>query len=578
MADIRFSLLVAAHNFSFKSVQHVVETAKLNFKDSVIAKRISQSRTKCTSIVKNVLSENIKDELSNELKNNVFSILVDESSDISNTRLMCILVRYIDSNSEVKTQLLDLIPIGGDEGNAKGLYNLFKNSMERFKLSVDNVVGFCSDNASVMLGKKNSFKTHLVSENTEIIVNGCVCHSAHLVAVAASQEIPSYVEALIQNIYSYFSRSPKRQSILEEFQKFMHFSQLKILSPSKTRWLALSNCVNRVLQQWDVLVELFREAAFEDKNPVGNMIFSELQNPYVKAYLHFLNHVLPLINKFNAMFQSQKVSVQDLYPESRRFIRVVAVNFIKPSFLSKDEKLDNLNIYDPNVLLSIEEVNVGEHTLETLKDCSERDKEQFKLICVKFYQKCVSDAYKRFPMNNLYKNMSFVIPKIALTPDTDKTCDLSELAEKYERKVDKYEVVKELNTLKVYFSETEKEKLLGSKNSVEFWSAIGEIKSFDDEYIFPNIAKLAKIILVLPHGNADVERVFSMMTDIKTKKRNRLNPETLSDLLRVKLDMQNKHHCCISYPITESHISKFGKCMYQFSNKDGVVESSDDEL
>lgn len=75
---------------------------------------------------KNVLSASIKQELSRELQNNIFSVLVDESTDVSNVRLLCILVRYISKN-ELKTQLLDLLPIKADEGTAKGLYGLFKN-------------------------------------------------------------------------------------------------------------------------------------------------------------------------------------------------------------------------------------------------------------------------------------------------------------------------------------------------------------------------------------------------------------------------------------------------------------------
>jgi predicted RNase H-like nuclease (RuvC/YqgF family) len=44
-------------------------------------------------------------------------------------------------------------------------------------------------------------------------------------------------ENLLTNISSYFSRSPKRQSILEEFQTFMKSEKLKVLKISKTSWL-----------------------------------------------------------------------------------------------------------------------------------------------------------------------------------------------------------------------------------------------------------------------------------------------------------------------------------------------------
>ncbi|XP_072382532.1 protein FAM200A-like [Diabrotica undecimpunctata] len=571
--DIRFALLVVSHNFSFRSIDHITEISKLNFTDSDIAKNLKLKRTKCTNIVKNVLSSTIKEELCQELKENNFSILVDESTDISNTRLLCILIRYV-YNNQLKTALLDLIPIGADEGTAKGLFGLFKKSLEHFNLKIENVVGYCSDNASVMMGNKESFKSYLLNENPHIAINGCICHSAHLIATIAVQELPSNIEPLFQNIYSYFSRSPKRQSILEEFQKFMRISRLKILGPSQTRWLALSNCVDRLLSQWDVLIEVFRVSAFEDKNPVANIILTDMQNPYIKAYLLFLKHVLPIFNSFNAMFQSSKILVHKLYIESRRFVKLLCINFIQPSFYNEDAKLDSLNVNNPHVLLPISDINVGPGTMDLLQHCTENDNEQFKLRCLKFYQKAVTQAVRRFPINDrFYKNLSFIVPENALSSQIKH--DLDEIVKKFENKIDPALANHEYNNLKVYFSEEEKSNLLVYKNEIEFWIKVKKFKNFNDEFIFKNISTLALIILVLTHGNADVERVFSMMSDIKSNKRNRLSTTLLSDILRIKLELVNKQKCCITYPISDAHLTKFNQSMYYTSRSEN---ESDNEL
>jgi hypothetical protein len=90
-----------------------------------------------------------------------------------------------------------------------------------------------------------------------------------------SQRIFLTVENLLQNITSYFSRSPKRQQTLLEFQQFMKSQQLKILKPSTTRWLALCNCVERILLMWDVLCGTFRLANFEKESDVAALIFND---------------------------------------------------------------------------------------------------------------------------------------------------------------------------------------------------------------------------------------------------------------------------------------------------------------
>ena len=51
---------------------------------------------------------------------------------------------------------------------------------------------------------------------------------------------------------------------------------------------------------------------------------------------------------------------------------------------------------------------------------------------------------------------------------------------------------------------------------------------------FPTISKLSKSLLLLPHSNADAERIFSQVTLIKTKTRNKLKTETLDALVLVK--------------------------------------------
>ena len=54
--------------------------------------------------------------------------------------------------------------------------------------------------------------------------------------------------------------------------------------------------------------------------------------------------------------------------------------------------------------------------------------------------------------------------------------------------------------------------------------------------LFPRLATIAKIVLVLPHSNADAERVFSVVGLNKTKTRNSLALDgTLSSIMTIKM-------------------------------------------
>nr|XP_008192464.1 PREDICTED: uncharacterized protein LOC103312773 [Tribolium castaneum] len=560
-ATLRNCLMVAAHNISFRTIDHITSVTKKNFKECEVAKKMALKRTKGEMIVKNVLASVIKDKLKEELHNQRFSVLLDESTDISNKRQLCILVKYL-CKSQIKTQLLDIKEMGADDGTAKGIYSLFKESLREFNLEGANVFGYCADNASVMMGSKESVKVYLRSENPSLIASACICHSVHLIAVSAADKIPPNVETLLQNISTYFSRSPKRQKILEEFQDFMKAEKLKFLKPSQTRWLALSHCIERFLLMWDVLSELFKMAAFEDQNGVASLIHNDLCSPVVKAYLYFLKYVLPIFNEFNMFFQSKKSLLHLLYSECLRFLKFLGANFLKPEFLDETQ-IVNINVYHPDVLNDIEQINVGPEAFDLIKHFDNNLRLQFKLNCVQFYQKAFSECLKRFPLTEFYKNIIFVIPEVALKIDS-QFCDISCVAENiYANKT--VDCVREYNKLKIFFSESEKENL--PKESLPFWKHLQTLKNFSDEHLFKNISELALTVLLIPHGNADVERVFSLMCDVKSKKRNKMSTEMLCAILRIKIDLHNENSCCEDYVFTNKHYEKYNQNMYDHKNK-----------
>ena len=67
---------------------------------------------------------------------------------------------------------------------------------------------------------------------------------------------------------------------------------------------------------------------------------------------------------------------------------------------------------------------------------------------------------------------------------------------------------------------------------------MAEQKAIDDlsSLAYPDLAELAKTLLVLPHSNVDPERLFSMVGNIETQSHSLLNSSTTCDLLTVKMN------------------------------------------
>ena len=67
-----------------------------------------------------------------------------------------------------------------------------------------------------------------------------------------------------------------------------------------------------------------------------------------------------------------------------------------------------------------------------------------------------------------------------------------------------------------------------------YWHKVAQLKDPTGQSHFAILTRLAKAVLIVPHGNADVERSFSKMGLNKTKLQNSLGIDTLNALLQLE--------------------------------------------
>lgn len=76
------------------SCDHLGEMCKHNFNDSEAAKGIKMHRTKCSEIIKNILGPYFNNELLSDIGDGKYSLLLDESNDVSVNKLLGIVIIY----------------------------------------------------------------------------------------------------------------------------------------------------------------------------------------------------------------------------------------------------------------------------------------------------------------------------------------------------------------------------------------------------------------------------------------------------------------------------------------------------
>lgn len=86
-----------------------------------------------------------------------------------------------------------------------------------------------------------------------------------------------------------------------------------------------------------------------------------------------------------------------------------------------------------------------------------------------------------------------------------------------------------------------------SVDIVHFWSCVLDMKTAGGDHAFRDLAMFALMMLSMPVSNAVIERVFSVLSLIKCRRRNRLQLRMLASLIRLRVHMKVPYLLLIPY-------------------------------
>ncbi|KYN19742.1 hypothetical protein ALC57_07895, partial [Trachymyrmex cornetzi] len=421
-------------------------------------------------------------------------------------------------------------------------------------IPLENILEFAADNAAVMMGQKSSVQTKLRELNKDIFTLGCVCHSLHLCSSKATIKLPKSVEEFVRNLYNHFNNSPKQRDDFK-YQKFLDLKPHKMLRPSQTRWLSLQAVIDRVLLLWDSFKLYFTNAVFEeDKLHLTSAILDNLNNPVFKIYLLFLSYILDIINKMNLIFQGEGTQIHILHTKFSTLYKNVLRNFIKKTIIDQFN-LSKILPTNSDYYVKLEEIYMGANVELFLKTnfIHQEELNKIRINILNFYIELCEQIRKRFDFND--KHLIFLTnfqPKQALSGNVSSITDTAILLKNLVSDVES------LNSEWRQLQDIEYLKKFENASFDQFWLEVFQMKNELNEEMFPNLKKLIKGLMCLPHSSACVERIFSQLSLIKTKLRNKLDVETCSSIILPKQLMADEN--CYTWNPSETLLQKRWKC------------------
>ena len=423
VSEIKVVALVVDKNLSFLLEDDLIPFLQNLAPDSKILYGINLNRKRIIDIVNNVLAPTYREYMTEVLKKEKFSIMVDESTDKSNLQYMCILVRYFDpENNKIQDRLWDLVQVyDSDEdclADADSLSQKILDSFGTKEIPTANMLGFCSDTCNVMFGEHHSVNSLLHEAIPDFEALKCGAHIVHLCARNGIRILSSQFEQITHLIYNYIGGSGKRfhKWIVLQTKKFV--KPLKIKRPNPIRWLNYYQCMERIYQRWSLLILYFQaelnaeEGLKADDRKLVSTILDYLTKPLLKLYHLFILSIYKKITVSNLLLQSEKpvISLENV-PLKKLYLDFLKM-YMKGEYITNTD-IDSINPTNDLQFKPINNLSLSAEVIEEISKFAVNEQAKFLKDCQSVLAELCFRLKQRYKMDHVCDLNKFTHPKNA---------------------------------------------------------------------------------------------------------------------------------------------------------------------
>jgi len=200
----------------------------------------------------------LREKLAEIRENQLFALMADEYTDVSNKEQLSFCLRTVSDDLEVKEDFLGFYELNNIRSDS--IVHAMKDVLLRLNLSLENCRGQTYDGASNMMGKKSGVATQIKAIQPKAIITHCHGHSLSLAVkdLTSSCKVLSDTMGTAGEICVLIKYSPKREKILgsidetEETEKHATLDKL-----CTTRWTVRASCFNKILERYADLQRLW---------------------------------------------------------------------------------------------------------------------------------------------------------------------------------------------------------------------------------------------------------------------------------------------------------------------------------
>ena len=463
-----------------------------------------------------------------------FSLMADESTDVSSKEELSICARWEQGGKTVE-HFLGIMT--AKETTAQAISTYLCDFLESKSINMTKMRGIGFDGANTMSGKRSGVQKRLRLHSPSAVYVHCRCHQLQLATLNAAdqhRDVKRVVGTLL-TIWKAFYYSPKKAEKLLEIQAVLNAPELKMVKPSDTRWLSRERAVRAVRRSLPALVTTFEEIYSKTGDAEAHGLATLLTKYNTVACIYMLSDVLHIVAKLQGSLQGKEVdlaSVPGMVESTLNRLKELKEDTNTTTWFKEHSAVftDNMQLGDRNINIT-----------DTMKT-------QFvQKVYRPYIESVINNIQSRIEKTDLISSMAVFDPKHL--PNESELSDYG---------------TEKIKILSAWYGSVQDVQFDGQKGSSEpdidpedtesEWKLFRQLmhlhhkKSSLQQVLsalltntslastFPNLAKLAAILIVLPVTTATVERTFSSMKLIKTRLRNRMGESTLEHTMRICIE------------------------------------------
>lgn len=471
-----------------------------------------------------------------------YTIMADETTDISNSEQLVTCLRHVNDDLEVHEDIMGLYNIG--DTSADTVLKTIQDILQRFGLRLSNCRGQCYDGAANMAGCRQGVATRITSLEPRALYTHCYGHSLNLAVQDTIKGIDVLEDTLntVHEITKLIKKSPKREVLFCDLQDEIcpDAQGIRLLCP--TRWTVRAEAMTSIAENYQVLQKTWIDAkkATRDTEMKSRIDGVAAQMKTFKFFFGLLlgRKILTMVDNLSRSLQSKTMSANEgqnvvkITLETLQSIRTddcftLFWLFVEQKKLSVEVSSPEL----PRKRKAPERFEVGQGQSDF--PCS--PKEHYRRIYYQALDMARETIRGRFEQKGFL--MLRKLEDLLLLPrkpefQYDRT--LEEVAEFYGSDFNKARLDVQLAAL----HQKHGNDLTDLKSLLQYMRSLNST----EKAFFSEIIKVIKLVLVMPATNAQSERSFSALRRLKTWLRSTMTQKRLNWclILHVHQDMTEK--------------------------------------